>query len=1201
MVVSEPYEYRVGGSLPEHAPSYAIRQADRDFYDELKSGNFCYVFNSRQMGKTSLLVRTLHRLRSEGVACTTIDVSGRGSGNIQPEQWYAGIAYTLIKDFKLANPLQFMKSWWRDRDFLAPPQRLAEVIETILLPNTTTPITIFIDEIDSTLSLDFSTDDFFALIRGCYDKRSTNPDYHRLTFALIGVATPSNLIADKRRTPFNIGRAIELTGFTLAEANPLIIGLKDRTEHPQAVLAEILNWTGGQPFLTQKLCYLLVKSDLFVRSGEEKIAIDSLVRRETIEDWESKDNPPHFKTISVRLTANETRSGSLLGLYQQILNQTSVTIEDRPEERELQLSGIVTKFGNELRIANPIYATIFDRSWVDKQLANLRPYGAAFREWLESDKQDNSRLLRGKALEDALLWSTGKNLNNLDSQFLNACREQRIYEANQEVLQQRVKQLWLLSGIATLCALCALYLGSESRSEKEKAQVATVMAENATITAKNALNQALIRSDSSKNSLETLIGTLEAAKLLQAQKQSPDRVEPHPLQQETETNLQYAIYGTLERNRLQHKGVVTGVKYSPDGKFIASVSNDAKLRIWSTDGQLIRTIDRSFPLQDVAISSDSQTIVTVGDGATLNSWNMQGIQTAPSLEQRNNTDKFFRVAITPDDRYIAAATTNTDTEDAEVIIWKISSGKIIKVLKFPTDSTSLSDRRHSFRDLKFSTAGKFLTAASTDTTIKVWEWQKDRTPQILTGHKDWAYSLSFSQDDKWLISAGGGSDESMKIWQIQKGIFKLRKTVQKAHSGGFYVSFNPKNRQVATAGSGDRMLKIWDFDRIVAHPSSTLANDTWGNILITTIAGNPAEYKGISYSPDGWKLAIPGGNYKVAIWEPDRALERNISASQLPIKRAIYSHNGKYIATSGSDKTIRIWRKDGSLFKTIAGHEDWVYGIDFSPDDRSIASASEDNTIKIWQVASGKLVRTLKHNKFAYDVSFSPDARYLASVGNDEKLKIWQTDTGKLFTEFKIVNNDHWVWKVTFSPDGKYLAANTTAGVELRRTSDFKLVRILADSSKELKTSLKVSFSPDSQTLAASGIDGMVRLWNAEDGKLLVRYQAHNDAIDDVQFSMDSQELATTGGGDRQIKFWSRTGELRRTIEGFRGQSLAFSPDGTTFIAVDTSGVMKFWNLAKLKREYLTLNDSYVKGCRQLEEYRSYRQDIPSIESLCKP
>jgi AAA-like domain len=367
MVEKEPYEYRVGGSLPEHAPSYVVRKADQDFYNGLKAGDFCYVFNSRQMGKTSLLVRTLHRLRSEGVACTTIDVSGRGSGDIRLEQWYAGIVYTLIKDFNLANPLQFMKSWWQERDFLDPAQRLAEVIETILLPNTTENIVIFIDEIDSTLSLNFSTDDFFALIRSCYDKRATNSDYQRLTFALIGVARPSDLIADKRRTPFNIGRAIELTGFTLNEAFPLAIGLKNHVSDSRTTLARILDWTKGQPFLTQKVCNLLVKSNMLIGSQEE-VVIDRLIQKEVIDDWEVNDNPPHFKTISTRLTANEKKSSSLLGLYQKVLTNTAVTIDDLPEERELQLSGVVIKIGNELRVANPIYANIFNRSWVDKQL-----------------------------------------------------------------------------------------------------------------------------------------------------------------------------------------------------------------------------------------------------------------------------------------------------------------------------------------------------------------------------------------------------------------------------------------------------------------------------------------------------------------------------------------------------------------------------------------------------------------------------------------------------------------------------------------------------------------------------------------------------------------------------------------------------------------------------------------------------------------
>jgi hypothetical protein len=656
MLDNKAYEYRVGGSLPEQAPSYVTREADQSFYYGLKSGNFCYVFNSRQMGKTSLLVRTLHRLRNEGVACTTIDVSGRGSGDIQPEQWYAGIVYTLIKDFQLANPLQFIKTWWQEREFLDPAQRLAEVIETILLPNTTEQIVIFIDEIDSILSLNFSTDDFFALIRSCYDKRSNNPDYQRLTFALIGVAKPSDLIEDKRRTPFNIGQAIELTGFTLEEATPLGTGLKNLADNPTEVLNQILQWTGGQPFLTQKLCLLLTKSSTTVPIGAEKFIIERLVTTAVIEDWENKDNPPHFKTISTRLTSNEKRSGSLLGLYQQILDQTVVTMADRPEERELQLAGVVVNYGDELRGANQIYGEIFNRSWVDKQLADLRPYASAVKEWLESGKKDGSRLLRGKALEDALDWSKGKNLSNLDSQFLSACREQRIHEANQEVLQRRIKQLWILSVIASLLAGSALFFGLQARSEKEKSQIAEIKT-------KNALNKELIKAHISKNSLETLIGTLETTKLFQEQKQFFNQTDREKLQQITEANLQYAIYDTLERNRLDHDSTVTGASYSKDGKFIASVSQDKMLKLWQANGQLIRTIPHPLALQNVAISADSQKIATVGKDSEVRIWNTQGERVYPSLEIHQAKDQFNRVAITPDSKYIAAT---TDTGQYEV-------------------------------------------------------------------------------------------------------------------------------------------------------------------------------------------------------------------------------------------------------------------------------------------------------------------------------------------------------------------------------------------------------------------------------------------------------------------------------------------------------------------------------------------------------
>ena len=81
------------------------------------------------------------------------------------------------------------------------------------------------DEIDVVRSLPFSTDEFFAALRECYNRRSLDPRFQRLTFCLLGVASPSELIQDVRITPFNIGRRIELTDFTAVEAAPLAQGL----------------------------------------------------------------------------------------------------------------------------------------------------------------------------------------------------------------------------------------------------------------------------------------------------------------------------------------------------------------------------------------------------------------------------------------------------------------------------------------------------------------------------------------------------------------------------------------------------------------------------------------------------------------------------------------------------------------------------------------------------------------------------------------------------------------------------------------------------------------------------------------------------------------------------------------------------------------------------------------------------------------
>lgn len=423
------YKYQVGGCLTSNAPSYVERIADSQLYEALQEGEFCYVLNSRQMGKSSLLVRTRHRLQEQGFICASVDLTNVGCENITPEQWYKGVVGELWSGFKLLGKIN-LKAWWQEHEDIPLLQRVSRFISEVLLvqfPNKR--LFIFIDEVDSIKSLDFSVDDFFALIRFCYNQRAIDPEYNRITFVIFGVTTPSDLIQDLNRTPFNIGKAIELHGFNLDEVQPLVKGLELFGSNAQAIVKEILAWTNGQPFLTQKLCQLILNSSqdtvnerLTIPPGTEAFWIESIVKSRIIHKWEFQDEPEHLRTIRDRLLGNERFSGRILGICQQILVE-SVPADDSREQIELLLSGLIVNQQGYLKIKNPIYQAVFNSEWVALQMDNLRPYRQNFKAWIASKQQDESQLLVGITLYTALLWAKDKKLSDLDYRFLAASQE----------------------------------------------------------------------------------------------------------------------------------------------------------------------------------------------------------------------------------------------------------------------------------------------------------------------------------------------------------------------------------------------------------------------------------------------------------------------------------------------------------------------------------------------------------------------------------------------------------------------------------------------------------------------------------------------------------------------------------------------------------------------------------------------------------
>jgi len=412
------FEYQVGGSLCPKAPSYITREADLKLYQALKLGIFCYIFNSRQMGKSSLRVRTMAKLKSEGYICLYIDLTGIGSHNITQEQWYTGVIQSIVSSYDHPSEIQW-RAWWKERKgFFSPAQQFVLFITEILLVEIKQNIIIFIDEVDHILTQKFPLDEFFIEICYIFEQRNTNPNYRRLTFALFGVSTPNHLIKDKFQRPFDIGQFIELEGFKYNEIQPLLKGLQKKFFQPNLVINEILNWTSGQPFLTQKLCKLVIDSPFSSINSSPAELVKKVIMTSLVDNWESNDEPEHLRTIQDRILHNQQRVSSLLGIYQEILIHGWVEYDNSPEHLDLCLSGLVTRRLNILKVYNRIYEIIFDLNWVEKSLATIRPYSQQIYDWLASDCQNNALLLRNEELQNALAFSLGKSLSNSDYQYL---------------------------------------------------------------------------------------------------------------------------------------------------------------------------------------------------------------------------------------------------------------------------------------------------------------------------------------------------------------------------------------------------------------------------------------------------------------------------------------------------------------------------------------------------------------------------------------------------------------------------------------------------------------------------------------------------------------------------------------------------------------------------------------------------------------
>jgi hypothetical protein len=358
----EPTIYTDGGSVQAGNGLYIVRKADQDLLELCRKGAFVYILTARQMGKSSLVIRASQELIDEGIRSVYIDLQKiGGDGDVTAEQWFLGFLVVIRSRLKLdASVLQ----WWQSHAHLTMTQRLTDFFEEVVLTKVNDRVVIFVDEIDTTLKLDF-TDDFFAAIRYLYQARAQTTELERLSFVLIGVATPGDLIRNPQRTPFNIGTPLDLTDFTFDEARPLAGGLGLAPEQAQRVLRHSLAWTGGHPYLTQVLCRALAEQR---KSDWSESQIDDVVAATFLGGKSDKNHNLQF--VRNMLTKGTQSIEETLTVYREIRRGRSLVRDDERSlvKTHLKLSGVIRREKTYLVVRNRIYATVFDARWIKEHL-----------------------------------------------------------------------------------------------------------------------------------------------------------------------------------------------------------------------------------------------------------------------------------------------------------------------------------------------------------------------------------------------------------------------------------------------------------------------------------------------------------------------------------------------------------------------------------------------------------------------------------------------------------------------------------------------------------------------------------------------------------------------------------------------------------------------------------------------------------------
>lgn len=822
---------------------------------------------------------------------------------------------------------------------------------------------------------------------------------------------------------------------------------------------------------------------------------------------------------------------------------------------------------------------------LDTDLAHVREHTRLLvraREW-DAEKRDSSLLLRGTDLIEAEKWLAGALAakpapTQLHSDYIRASREAEIARSRRLLIGVMAALL-----VSLLLSVFAFAQWQQSAANLELANVrGTEVAQQAATSDANALLAQNNAATAVYNEARSESIALAAQVQLDVDNDNPERgvllameaLQQYPYTAQAESALGLAVQNTTPSSVIPGTTTYQGdVFWSPDNRWLAAITQDEGLTIWSSDTiQNVATLSGAIihvawspDATRIATSDTDTNLVTIWDTNWQSQFQVQGTGAVWS----------------PDGSRLV-------TRAANIMLWDGQTGQEIYSLSEAWDFSLF------YNPIAWSPDGTRLAAGSIDGSITIWNAADGTTLRNWQAHEDVINIVSWSPDGTQLVSGSGAldakvaDDASAKVWDAETG--DLINELSSYDGGVISAAWSPDGNWIFS-GTMDYVdvfdTDTWDasFFLNAFDPQwsaggeyilfGNLSNnqitiyDTGGNQTLA-LSGHKAGVVSVAWSPDNVQLASASLDGTVRVWNvtTERTLLRLTDDYYY---QPVWSADGDSLWTTNiSDDTIYLWdvetganllvgpdytvsvapgdnlrfiqydsddtnyelsvvNAENEVETVFKGHQSRIFGAEWSPDGREIASGSEDNVMFIWNADTGEERLQLK----GYDARWSPDGKRLividdeAGAGN-EVITIRDALTGD--EQFKLpveMNNfgETFVTRVAWSPDGTRIATSSEQGIgagnmiEIWDASDGKRLFTLLGT--------RFSWSPDGERIASAQLDGTVAVQTLT-GEMVYSIDDPIENLSDVVWSPNGRYLATTDRHDNVAvwRAWQTTADM---------------------------------------------------------------------------